>query len=97
MLAVLFADGFNVQQMLASGVIGGGIACTITAGTLLKQQMEKRKQEAKETGQPVKLGDLYLKAFLMMVVGITVIIGGIAWRANATQSPKNTPVYPVRR
>src|SRR5690349_1968053 len=69
-LASLFAQGFNVQQMLASGVIGGGAALTLGAVA----QLIQKPKPAEGKPVPKKLNPLV--AVLLIVVGLALVFVG---------------------
>jgi hypothetical protein len=82
----LFAD-FNFQQMLASGVIGGGAALLIGAlvGLFRKPpQQPEGPDTASTAGQvPGKLSPLV--ALALMALGLGLVVVGIIWRVNVTR------------
>ena len=91
---VLFAD-FNYQQMLASGVIGAGIALVIGVFAQIGKN-RKLHAEAKRAAPEVeedepdwqkKAGEKEpekpmppLAGALVFILGIALVIGGIIWR-----------------
>jgi hypothetical protein len=74
----LFAAGFNVQQALATGVIGGGAALMISA---VAQGFAKPKPPAEGQPAPKKLSPLV--AGLAMFVGLGLVVVGVIWRINS--------------
>jgi hypothetical protein len=82
-LASLLAEGFNVEQMLATGVIGGGAALMIGAVT---QLIQKPKPSAK--GQPVPKKMNPLVAVMLTLVGLALVFVGVVWRITS-QQPSN--------
>jgi hypothetical protein len=97
MLAVLFADGLNIQFILATAVIGAGIGGTVATGPWFRHQVKKRTEQAKAAGQPARTGDLVLKWVLLLAVGLAVIGGGIAWQTYARQADKAAAGNPAGR
>jgi hypothetical protein len=79
--AVLFAAGFNVQQALATGVIGGGAGLLFGA---IAPLVQKPKPSPEGRAVPKKFNPL--TAFLMIVLGLALVFAGIAWRV-ASQDP----------
>ena len=79
-LGVLLAAAFNVQQILAGGVIAGGAALTIGAASLLFQ-----KPKPPAAGQPVPKKVNPLIAVLLSLVGLALVFAGVSWRLTASQ------------
>ncbi len=80
LLPALFAAGFNVQQMLATGVIGGGAALMIAAVT---QLIQKPKPPAEGQPVPKKLNPLV--AVLLIFVGLAIVFVGAVWRFTSQE------------
>jgi hypothetical protein len=80
LVAALFAEGFNVQQMLATGVIGGGAALMVGA---VAQLFAKPKPPAE--GKPVPKKPSPLVLVLLLVLGLALVFVGVVWRITSQE------------
>jgi hypothetical protein len=74
----LFAAELNVQQMLATGVIGGGAALIVG---VVAQFFQRPQPPAKGEPAPKKLSPLV--ALLLLAVGLGLVVGGAIWRVES--------------
>lgn len=72
---------FNVQQMLASGVIGGGAALAIAA---VAQMFKKPKPPEEGQEEAKKLNPTI--GVLLIIVGLALVVVGVIWRVNSQQN-----------
>jgi hypothetical protein len=92
--SALFAD-FNYQQMLASGVIGAGIALVIGVFAQIGKNRKLHAEAKQAAAQPEedepgwkKAGEKTepeepmppLAGALFFILGMALVIGGIIWR-----------------
>ena len=69
---------FNIQQALASGMIGGGAAMIVA---VIAQLVQKPKPPADDQPTPKRLSPLL--AVLLIAIGLGIVVVGVIWRASS--------------
>jgi hypothetical protein len=77
-MSYLFAAGFNVQQMLATGVIGGGAGLMIA---VIASLVQKPKPQTDDQPPAKKIHPLV--AGVLILAGLVLVVVGIMWRVSS--------------
>ncbi len=79
-VGTLLGAGFNIEQTLATGVIGAGGGLMIAAVSMLVQ---KPKPPAEGQPSPKKLNPLI--TLLLIPLGLGIVFAGVVWRQTSQQ------------
>ena len=97
-VAALFAAFITTEQLLASAMVGVGVALVFSGFTLIRKNrkmlaemdqpttdLDDEEPISEKTGGARKPGDIGfpLAGVLLFMLGVALLIGGIIWRIDA--------------